>query len=86
MDSIYYHFSEEKIPITEPYPSRNIKRKFLKADFHSVENVARSTFSARFLLNCSPHFKLDTIEWTQFKRKRAEKSIARHFPPNGIQP
>ena len=24
---------------------------FVKADFHSVQNVARSTFSERFLLN-----------------------------------
>ena len=24
----------------------------LKVDFHSVQNVARSTFSERFLLNC----------------------------------
>ncbi len=25
---------------------------YLKADFHSAENVARSTFYARFLLKC----------------------------------
>ena len=25
----------------------------VKADFHSAENIARSTFSAHFLLNCS---------------------------------
>ena len=28
-----------------------MKPERLKADFHSVQNVARSTFSARFLLN-----------------------------------
>ena len=28
-----------------------IRGKWLKADFHSVQNVVRSTFSERFLLN-----------------------------------
>ncbi len=55
----------------------------LKADFHSAENIARSTFSAHFLLNCS-----DQIQISEHisKESEREKSIARHFPLNGNPP
>ena len=32
--------------------SMYLKKRDLKADFHSVQNVARSIFSERFLLKC----------------------------------
>ena len=48
----------------------------IKADFHSVQNVARSTFSERFLLNYK-HGQAEQIsaavDFTHFKRKRSLK-------------
>ena len=55
----------------------------LKADFHSAENIARSTFSAHFLLNCSNQIQ---ISEHISKESEREKSIARHFPLNGNPP
>ncbi len=55
----------------------------LKADFHSAENVARSTFSAHFLLNCSNQIQ---ISEHISKENEREKSIARYFPLNGNPP
>ncbi len=56
---------------------------FIKADFHSAENIARSTFSAHFLLNCSNQIQ---ISEHISKESEREKSIARHFPLNGNPP
>ena len=56
---------------------------FLKADFHLAENIARSTFSAHFLLNCSNQIQ---ISEHISKESEREKSIARHFPLNGNPP
>ena len=53
--------------------------QLLKADFHSAENIARSTFSAHFLLNCSNQIQ---ISEHISKESEREKSIARHFPLN----
>ena len=55
----------------------------IKADFHSAENIARSTFSAHFLLNCSNQIQ---ISEHISKESEREKSIARHFPLNGNPP
>ncbi len=55
----------------------------LKADFHSAENIARSTFSAHFLLNCSNQIQ---ISEHISKESERERSIARHFPLNGNPP
>ena len=55
----------------------------LKADFHSAENIARSTFPAHFLLNCSNQIQ---ISEHISKESEREKSIARHFPLNGNPP
>ena len=55
----------------------------VKADFHSAENIARSTFSAHFLLNCSNQIQ---ISEHISKESEREKSIARHFPLNGNPP
>ena len=47
-----------------------------KADFHSMQNVARSTFSERFLLNykqSSGTNSLPVVDFTHFKRKRSLK-------------
>ncbi len=55
----------------------------LKADFHSAENIARSTFSAHFLLNCSNQIQ---ISEHISKESEREKSIARYFPLNGNPP
>ena len=54
-----------------------------KADFHSAENIARSTFSGHFLLNCSNQIQ---ISEHISKESEREKSIARHFPLNGNPP
>ncbi len=56
---------------------------YLKADFHSAENIARSTFSAHFLLNYSNQIQ---ISEHISKESEREKSIARHFPLNGNPP
>ena len=57
--------------------------QYLKADFHSAENIARSNFSAHFLLNCSNQIQ---ISEHISKESEREKSIARHFPLNGNPP
>ncbi len=48
-------------------------RNIIKADFHSAENIARSTFSAHFLLNCSNQIQ---ISEHISKESEREKSIA----------
>ncbi len=60
----------------------NVRGK-LKADFHLAENIARSTFSAHFPLNCSNQIQ---ISEHISKESEREKSIARHFPLNGNPP
>ena len=55
----------------------------LKADFHSAENVARSTFPARFLLKCV-HWSVS--DYYNSKESKRKKSIARYFPLNGNPP
>ncbi len=64
-------------------PKRNFMKKSIKADFHLAENIARSTFSAHFLLNCSNQIQ---ISEHISKESEREKSIARHFPLNGNPP
>ncbi len=55
----------------------------IKADFHSAENIVRSTFFAHFLLSCSNQIQ---ISEHISKESEREKSIARHFPLNGNPP
>ena len=62
-----------------PPPPPEIKGKFnkgrlppLKADFHSAENIARSTFSAHFLLNCS-----NQIQISEHISKESERKVDR---------
>ena len=53
-----------------------LQKAILKADFHSVQNVARSTFSERFLLNykqSSGTNLIAVVDVTHFKRKRSLK-------------
>jgi hypothetical protein len=48
----------------------------LKADFHSVQNVARSNFCDRFLLKCVQSTTANEfvpLECLYFKRKRSQK-------------
>ena len=50
--------------------------RLVKADFHSAHNVARSTFSERFLLNYNSQaeqISLAVVDFTHFKRKRSLK-------------
>ena len=57
--------------------------KHLKADFHSVQNVARSTFSERFLLNYKQRsLKIDRAtfctEWKSALRAVCHLNLKTH--------
>ena len=82
MFSLFY-LSIEANGKSERTHGKNYITGTVKADFHSAENIARSTFSAHFLLNCSNQIQ---ISEHISKESEREKSIARHFPLNGNPP
>jgi hypothetical protein len=45
------------------------RMRTIKADFHSVQNVTRSTFCDHFLLKYKQSNTTDQVDWTHFKRK-----------------
>ena len=45
----------------------------IKADFHSMQNVARSTFCDHFLLKYKQSNATNQVDWTHFKRKWSQK-------------
>jgi hypothetical protein len=49
------------------------RMRTIKADFHSVQNVARSTFCDHFLLKYKQSNATDQVDWTYFKRKWSQK-------------
>ena len=58
--------------IATNFPTKGL-RSYMKADFHSVQNVARSTFSERFLLNYkqSSGTNLISCGWLHTFQKKA---------------
>ena len=48
----------------------------IKLDFHSAENVARSTFCDRFLLKCVESSTFVPLECSYFKTKRCWLKVA----------
>ena len=58
----------------------------LKADFHSVEKVARSTFCDHFLFKCVQSTSSVALDCLYFKRKWSQKVDRATFPLNGNPP
>jgi hypothetical protein len=57
-------------------PAGQPRKGWIKADFHTVHNVERSTFCNRFLLKYkrqAEQISLAVVDYTHFKRKRSQK-------------